>query len=124
QQLRVRRVQVVVAVELEALDKRERGLDVTRLGQGGGPVQLYHRGAGAAAELAVQLRELRPVLRLVDVQRRDRRLQHVEAADPEGQGPVERRAANGDPVEIPERAVLIVQEHDLAVRETRLPPRV
>jgi hypothetical protein len=46
-------VQVVVAVELEALDQGERGLDLARFGDGGGPVELDDRRAGAAGELAV-----------------------------------------------------------------------
>ena len=69
QQLRARRVQVVVAVELEALDQVERGLDVARLGDRRGPVELDDRRAGQAGELAVERGELRPVLGLVDVQR-------------------------------------------------------
>jgi hypothetical protein len=42
----VRRVQIVVAVELEALDQGERGLDVARFGDGDGPVELHDRRAG------------------------------------------------------------------------------
>jgi len=40
QQLRARRVQIVVAVELEALHQRERGLDLARFGDGDGLVEL------------------------------------------------------------------------------------
>src|SRR5207244_12328355 len=54
QQLRARRVQIVVEVELEALDQGERGLDLARLGDGDGPVQLRDRRLRAAGELAVQ----------------------------------------------------------------------
>src|SRR5205085_12536779 len=54
QQLSTRRVQVVVAVELEPVDKGERGLDLARLGHGGSLIELDDRGAGQAGELAVQ----------------------------------------------------------------------
>jgi hypothetical protein len=66
QQLGAGRVEVVVAVELEGLDERERGLDVAGFGDRDCPVQLGDRRAGDAGELAVQGRELGPVLRLVE----------------------------------------------------------
>jgi hypothetical protein len=52
----------VVAVELEALHQSERSLDLARFGDGDGPVELHDRRAGEAGELAVQGRELWPVL--------------------------------------------------------------
>src|SRR6266511_5299200 len=67
QQLCAGRVEIVVAVELEALDQGERGLDLAGFGDGDGPVQLDDRRAGEAGELAVQRRDLRPVLDLVHV---------------------------------------------------------
>ena len=82
QQLGARGVQVVVAVELEAVHERERALRVARLGHRGGPVELDHGRAGAAGQLAVQRGELRPVRRLLHVQRRDRRLQDVARPRP------------------------------------------
>ena len=42
QQLCTRRVQVVVAIELEAFDQGERGLDVAGFSDGGGLVELDH----------------------------------------------------------------------------------
>ena len=48
QQLGAGGVQVVVAVELEAVDERERGLDVAGLGERRRVVQLDDRRAGAA----------------------------------------------------------------------------
>jgi hypothetical protein len=58
-------MQIVVAVELEALHQGERGLDVARFGDGDGAVELDDRRAGEAGELAAEGRELRPVLGLV-----------------------------------------------------------
>jgi hypothetical protein len=105
QQLRVRRVQIVVAVELEGLHQSEPRLDLARFGEGGGPVELHDRRAGAAGELAVQGRELRPVLGLVDVQGRDPRLQHVGIAAAERQRALERGPSLRPLVEVPERAL-------------------
>ena len=58
--------------------------------------ELDDRRAGEARELAVERGDLRPVARLVGVQRRDRRLQHVRPAAAQRQRAVERRAAGGD----------------------------
>src|SRR5918999_1520783 len=57
QQLRARRVQVVVAVELQALHQGERGFDLARFGDGDGPVELHHRRAGEAGVGAPQGRQ-------------------------------------------------------------------
>jgi hypothetical protein len=43
QQLRVRRAQMVVAVELEALGQSERGLDLARFGGGYGSAEPHDR---------------------------------------------------------------------------------
>src|SRR5438093_268903 len=48
QQLRARRVHIVVLVKLEALHEGERGLDLARFGDGGGSVELHDRRAGDA----------------------------------------------------------------------------
>ena len=69
QQLRPRGVQVVVAVELQRVDERQRRLDVAGLGDRDRAVQLDDRRAGQAGELAVERGDLRPVLRLLGVQR-------------------------------------------------------
>ena len=53
QQLRARGVQVVVAVEVEALDQGERALDVARLGDRGGLVELHDGRAGDAGQLSI-----------------------------------------------------------------------
>src|SRR5439155_9389634 len=106
------RVQIVVAVELEALDQGERGPDLARFGDGGGPVELRDRRTGDAGELAVEGRDLRPVLGLIYVQGRDRRLQHVGIAAAERQRAIERGPPLRDLVDVPERSILIAEEHD------------
>ncbi len=107
----------MVAIELEVVEERERGVDVARLGDRRRAVQLHDRRAGGTGELAVQRREERPVGRVVHVQRRDLGLERVRA-DPLGAG--EQRAAFPDLRPIPERPVLVAQEHDRAAFEPGL----
>jgi hypothetical protein len=83
QELGAGRVQVVVLVEFEALDEREGAFGVSRLGHGGGFVQLHDGRAGAPCQLAVEGRELRPVRGVVGVQGGDRCLQRVRIAPAE-----------------------------------------
>src|SRR5207247_7405933 len=80
QQLGAGGVQVVVAVELDAFQEVERGLDLAGFGEGGGAVELDDRGPGESSELAVELGEPRPVGAFVDVEGGDRRLEDVWTA--------------------------------------------
>src|SRR5437763_839966 len=84
-----------------------------RLSAGGRPVQLDHRRGGQAGELAVESGDLGPVAWLVDVQGRDRGLDHVGPAAVEGERPVEDRAANGDLLLIPQGAILVGEQYEL-----------
>ena len=95
-------MQVVVALELEALDEREPGLDVARLGDRHGPVEVGHRRADEPRELAVQGCELLPVLRLVQVQGCDGRLQDVRPAPAERQSALEPGSSRRDLLHVPE----------------------
>ena len=99
---------------------RKAGLGTLRLGDRDGPVQLDDRRVGEAGELAVEHGDVGPVARLVGVQGRDRRLHHVRAAPAEGEGAVERRPAVGDLLRVPERAILIGEQHQVAVAKPRL----
>ncbi len=93
----------MVLVELEALDQLERGLDVTCFRDGSGLVELHDRGPGAAGKLAVQSRELQPVLRrLVEVEAGNRRLEHVLITAAERQRAIERGPSRRDLVIVPE----------------------
>ena len=124
QQLGARCVQIVVRVELEAVDQCERSLDLARFGHGCGLVQLHDRRAGSAGELVVESRELRPVLGLLDVQGRNGRLEHVGVAAAERERTVERGSSLRDLVEIPARAILVAKQDDRAVGDARLAPGV
>jgi hypothetical protein len=113
-------MEVVVLVELEAVDEGKRGLDLARFGDRCGAVQLRDRRSGEPGELAVQGGKLRPVLRLVDVQRGDRRLQHVGTAAAECQRALDRCSSRRDLLEIPERSILVAKEDDRFLGESRL----
>ena len=91
QELRPRRVQVVVAVELETVGDRERGLGVARLGNGNGRLSRRRRSR-SCERAAVQGRELRPVLRLLGVKDGDRRLHHVRTPAAERQRAIQASA--------------------------------
>jgi hypothetical protein len=62
QQLRARRVQIVVPVELEAAQQLQRGLDVARFRDGGRVVELHDRraGAGTSASSGISSASARP----------------------------------------------------------------
>ncbi len=98
---------------------REARLGPSRLGDGDGAVQLDDRRAGEAGELAVEGGDLRPVARLVGVQRGDRRLHDVGPAAAQRERAVEHRPARGDLAGVPQRAVLVGEQHELAVAEAR-----
>ena len=71
----------------------------------------------SAGELAVQRHELGPVLGLVDVKGRDRRLELVGTVAAEGERAIERCLTFRDLIAVPERAILIAQKDDGAVGE-------
>jgi hypothetical protein len=94
-------VQVVVAIELEPLDERERTLDVAGLGHRDRLVELHDRRPRNPRELAVERRDLLPVGRVRDVERGERRLEHVWAAAAECEGALELFAARLDLFGVP-----------------------
>src|SRR4249920_1088491 len=71
EQVSARRVEVLVAVQVELIDEGETRLGAVRVCNRDRPVQLDDGGAGQERELAVQRRDLRPVARLLGMQRRD-----------------------------------------------------
>ena len=76
------------------------------------------------ASSAVERGELGPVLWLVDVQRRDRCLEHVAVAPAERQSAIDGGPSLLDLVVVPERAILVAEEDHRVVRESRVAPRV
>src|ERR671931_1455739 len=113
-------MQVVVLVEVEAIDLCERAVNVTRLGDRNGVVQCCNRRAGLRRELTVERCKLRPVLRLLDVQRSNRRLQDVRTSSAERQRALERCSPRRDPLTIPERSILVAEEDDRSFRKSSL----
>ena len=79
QQLGTRRVQVLVVRQLELVDERQRLFGLARLGDRHGAVQRDDRRPGDLLEPGVKRRDLRPIDGVVDLERRDRRLEHVLA---------------------------------------------
>src|SRR5689334_22375661 len=109
------RVEEVVVVEaLDRLDEPESLLEPVCEGDGDGAVQLDDGGGREVEKPRVEEGNLRPVDRLVGVERGDCRLQLVGARDAECKRAVERCAALLDLGVIPERAILILEEHKLA----------
>jgi len=121
-QLAPRRVQVAVVLDDEAIDDGEPRLGAIRFRDGDRPAQLDHRRVGQADELAVAGGDLGPVARLVSVQGRDRRLHDVRTPSPESQGPVQHRPPVGDLRGVPERAVLVGEQDQVAVPKPRPTP--
>jgi hypothetical protein len=90
------RVQIVVAIEREPVDERQRSLRLARLRERRRVVELDDRRARLAGQLAVERRYLRPVGWLVDVERRDRGLHEVGAHAVQRERAIERRPAARD----------------------------
>ena len=104
----------------EAVDERE-----TRLGTLGhrhrdGAVELDDRGRLEGGQLPVEHRDLPPVgggrVGRARVQRGDRGLEQERAGLAHAQPPHEDRAALGDLLAVPERAVLLLERHEVALR--------
>src|ERR671924_1385209 len=80
QKLSPRGVQIVVLVEGEAVDEGDGRCRLSGLGDCRGMVELDDRGTRPARKLAVERSELRPILGLVGVERRDRGLECIKTA--------------------------------------------
>src|SRR5215467_10552821 len=117
QQLAAGGVEVEVAVQVEAVHGVQRRGGVAGLGEGRGVVELDHRGAGEFGQPPVQLGDLRPVDLLGGLQRRDRGLDDVGAAAAQRDRLVERRPSRSYLGVVPQRTVLIFEEHQILARE-------
>ena len=87
------------------------------LGHGDGPVQLDDRGAGLADQRVVERGDLLPVAGLLEVQVGDGRLDGVRPGAPAGQRSLQQAPALADLLLVPQRAVLLVEQDDLAVAQ-------
>ena len=124
QELRARRVQIVVLIELEPVRKRKGCFYVARFGHRDGSVELYDRRPRQASELLVKGRDLPPILRLIGVQSGDRGLEDVGAAPAERQGTLELRTSFSQLLEVPQRSILIAKQDHGAVGKSGLAARV
>ncbi len=113
--LRAGGVQVVIGVEVQALDDRERGRGTVELGDGDRAAEFDDGGARHSREALVELRDAIPRPRLLGVQRGDRGLQQIRALAVQRDAAVELAPSALDQRAIPQRAVLVVQQHQLAV---------
>ena len=117
-------MQVAVVGQGDGIGDLETRLGAARFCHRDRPVQLNHGRAGKAGELSVQRCDLRPVARLVGMEGGDRRLHDVDAATVQRKSALEHGLPGGDLRRIPERAVLLVEQDELAVPEARLAPGV
>ena len=79
EQVRAGRMQVLEVVKRELIDQLQPGRRSGVLGDGNRPVELDDRRLRQAPELAIEGGDLRPVARLLGVQRSDRCLDDVWA---------------------------------------------
>jgi hypothetical protein len=115
EELRARRVEQVVRVEVERVDDRERRLRAFELRERNRAVERDDRVRGDSEQLVVQLEDLTPVGlrggRGVAVHGVDGRLDLVRAGSVAAEAAPDDRLPLGDELTIPERAVLVGEEH-------------
>ena len=89
-----------------------------------GAVELHDRRAAYPRELVIERCDPHPVALLPGVQRGDLGLQHVGTAPAQRQRAPERRATVAYPPFVPQRAVLIGEQHDLPIAPAGVTARV
>ena len=115
----------VLVEPVDPVDQHEARLGPVRHRDGHGAVQLDHGRRRQLAEPLVERRNLRPVGLRLQVERRDRGLELVRPGTAQRQRPVEHGATLLDPLGVPQRAILVVEQHELARGvEPRSPARV
>ena len=131
-QLRARGVRETVVQQIAALedgvDERQTRRRAVAHRHRDRAVQLDHRGGVRSRQHVVEADDLRPVGRgggrRLGVHRRDRRLNRVRADPPRRQRPLHEPRALRDLIPVPQRAVLIVEQDQLARRRrARRAPR-
>ena len=127
-QVRTDRVKQVIAVELQSIDYLESRSGPDHLGHRDGPVQGHDRPRGERRELVIEREDLSPIGVLgtagIAVDRVDRCLDLVGAGLGAPQAFAHQRLPLGDQLAIPAAAVLICEEHKVALQGgPSLPPR-
>ena len=106
---------MAVAVKpFDPVDQLEAALGALCHRDGDCAVELDHRRGRDLPEPRVQLGDLRPVGLVLEMERRDRRLQLVRARPPQPQRAVEHAPPLVDARLVPERAVLVFEQDELA----------
>ena len=77
-------------------------------------VELDHRRGGQLREPAVEEGDLRPVRRLLVMERRDRSLQLVGARNTQREPSLEGAPSLLDPARVPEVSILVGEQHELS----------
>src|ERR1700680_1928996 len=120
EQVRPDRMEEVVAVEVKALDGTQRGCRALHLGKRNGAVERNDGGGGDRHELVVELEDLAPIRGTrrdpVAVHRVDRRLNLKRTWPITTQAFAHQRLALVDELPIPERAVLVGEQDEVAAR--------
>ncbi len=99
------------------VDDVEAGLGTVGLGDCDSPAELDDRRLGEPGQLTVEGRDLGPVVGLVDVERCDGSLNDVGPPSQQRQSPVQLGSPPGDPLGVPQRAVLVGKQHQLSFPE-------
>ena len=119
------RVQVAVVVEAgQAIGELEARLGTVGLADRDRAVELDHRRVGQPGELAVQRRDLRPVARLVTWSDAIAACTTYGTVATESQRAVEQRSPFLNLRCVPQRTVLVGQQHQVAVAEPGVPAGV
>src|SRR4029450_12076472 len=117
-------MEILVAVQVELIDEVETRFGAFRVCDGDRPVQLDDGGAGQEGELAVERCDLRPVARLLGMQRRDGCLDHIWTATLQGKRTGKRLTTAGDLAVVPPRRVLVGKEDKFPVLEPGIAARI
>src|SRR6476620_2113937 len=112
-------MEVQVAVEGEIVEASERGRRPFDLRERDGPVDGHDRRACESFEPAVENGDLIPVPWLLRVEVGDRCLHEIRTGAPYGERALEHLPRFGYLRFVPESAVLLAEEHELASAEAR-----
>jgi len=107
-------VEVVVLEPGDSVEQFEPRLGAVRHGDGDSSIQLDDRRADELGEASVKERDLLPIGLRLEVEGRDRRLQLIRTRQAEGERAVESAAALLDLAHVPELAILVLEQHELA----------